>query len=60
MAPNARGAVLVTLIVASIITKDWSATGGLIGAGMGALATALNAPTGIGNAIRSVTTTKAQ
>ena len=45
--------VLLSLIVASIVTKDWSATGGLIGTGLGALATALNPPTGIANALRS-------
>jgi hypothetical protein len=46
-------AITLGLIVAGCLTGQWAILGGLIGTGVGALATALNAPTGIGNVIRA-------
>ncbi len=47
------GAISVGLIVAAIWTKDWSVAMGGVGTAIGSLATALNAPTGISNALRA-------
>lgn len=47
------GCIALGLIVASAATKDWTFAAGAIGAIIGALATALNAPTGITNVLRA-------
>lgn len=53
------GAVALGLIIASAATKDWTFAAGAIGAIIGALATALNAPTGITSALRASAAAKA-
>lgn len=47
------GVVALGLIVAAIVTTDWTFAAGAIGAIIGALATALNTPSGITNALRA-------
>lgn len=49
----ALGLIALGLIVAGIITGHWDVLAGGIGAAIGAMATALNAPTGISNALRA-------
>lgn len=49
------GGIAAGLIVAACITKDWTLAAGAVGTIIGALATALNAPTGIANALRATT-----
>lgn len=39
--------VAIGLVIASLVTKDWSFSGGAIGAIVGAMATALNTPSGV-------------
>jgi hypothetical protein len=50
------GSVAVGLIVAGCITGKWDQVGTGIGTAIGALATALNAPTGISNMVRAIKT----
>lgn len=47
------GIVAIALIVAAMVTKDWTFAAGAVGAIVGALATALNTPSGISNALRA-------
>jgi len=47
------GTVAVGLIIAGCITNQWAVLSGGIGTAIGALATALNAPTGISAALRA-------
>lgn len=47
------GATGIGLIVAGCLTGQWAVLSGGIGTIIGALATALNAPTGIANVLRS-------
>jgi hypothetical protein len=47
------GVIALALIIAAGITRDWSIAGLAIGTIIGALATALNAPTGITSALRA-------
>lgn len=51
------GGIAVALIVAAGHNKDWTFAAGAVGAIIGALATALNAPTGITNVLRAGATT---
>jgi hypothetical protein len=43
----------IGLVVAGYLSGQWAILGGPIGVVIGALATALNAPTGIGNVLRA-------
>jgi hypothetical protein len=45
--------VALALVVAGVMTGKWDVLGGPIGTVIGALATALNAPSGIGNVLRA-------
>lgn len=47
------GLLGLALIVAALVTQDWSSAPAIIGTIVGALATALNAPSGIGNVLRA-------
>jgi flagellar basal body-associated protein FliL len=47
------GVVAIALIIAAMVTKDWTFAAGAVGAIVGALATALNTPSGISNALRA-------
>lgn len=47
------GLIATGLIIAAAVTGDWTFAAGAVGAIVGALATALNTPSGISNAIRA-------
>lgn len=47
------GVLAVALVAAAAITGKWDALGIPVGTVIGALATALNAPSGIGNVLRA-------
>lgn len=48
--------ITVALVVAGAFTGKWDVLSVGIGTGIGALATALNAPTGVANALRAAMT----
>ena len=47
-------AISLGLIAAGVVTRQWTVFSGGVFAAIGALATALNAPTGIANALQAV------
>ena len=47
------GLIGIGLIVAGILTKQWGEVSGGIGTIIGSLATALNTPTGVANALKA-------
>lgn len=47
------GVLGLALVIAGCVTKQWAVAMGGIGPIVGSLATALNAPTGIANAVRA-------
>lgn len=50
------GLIALALVIAGTMTGKWDVLAGGIGAAIGALATALNAPSGLSNVLRAAST----